>query len=123
MGNEIIIAILVVVMFFALRSSMKHFRGEGGCCGGGSPVKPEKKKLKGDIVCRMSVTIEGMRCENCANRVMGRVNELDGVACKVDLKKKKALITALRQVDEKEIREKITGLGYAVTNIVRQESW
>ena len=47
MGNVIIIAGLVLIIFFAGKSSIGHFRGEGGCCGGGSGEKPEKKKLEG----------------------------------------------------------------------------
>ena len=81
MGNEIIVAILVVVMLIAIRSSVKHFAGQGGCCGGGSTVKPKKKKLSGSIVCRMSVTVEGMHCENCSNKIEGKFNDMDGVAC------------------------------------------
>ncbi len=33
MGNIIVIVVIVVIAFFAVRSSMKHFKGEGGCCG------------------------------------------------------------------------------------------
>lgn len=35
MTNYIIIAILAVIAVVAIRSSIKHFKGQGGCCGGG----------------------------------------------------------------------------------------
>ena len=35
MGTIIIIAVLVVLVLFAFRGSFAHFKGEGGCCGGG----------------------------------------------------------------------------------------
>lgn len=34
MGNIIVILIIAVIAVFALRSSLKHFKGQGGCCGG-----------------------------------------------------------------------------------------
>ena len=37
MENIIIIGIVVAMIFFGIRSGMKHFRGEGGCCGGSAP--------------------------------------------------------------------------------------
>ena len=39
LSNALVIAILAVVLFFALRGSIKHLAGEGGCCGGGDSVK------------------------------------------------------------------------------------
>lgn len=45
MGNIIIGVILLVIAFFAVRASIKHFKGQGSCCGGGSD-KPEKKKVR-----------------------------------------------------------------------------
>lgn len=116
MGNVIIIGLILVAIVFALRSSIGHFKGEGGCCGGSSvPVK--KKRLWGRIVCRMIVSIEGMHCENCSNRIQNRINEMDGVICKVNLKKKTALIEATHELDEEVIKQKITGLGYQVEEI------
>ena len=45
MENYIIIAILVLAVGYGIVSAIKHFKGQGGCCGGGS-YKPKKKKLK-----------------------------------------------------------------------------
>lgn len=49
MVNGIIILILIVLLCFGIKSSIKHFKGEGACCGGGSGSvktrKPKKKKL------------------------------------------------------------------------------
>ena len=36
MVDAIIILVVVVLLIFALKGSIKHFRGEGACCGGGS---------------------------------------------------------------------------------------
>ena len=35
MGTVIIIGILAIIVVIAVISSVKHMKGEGGCCGGG----------------------------------------------------------------------------------------
>ena len=40
MANYVIMAVLAVVVLLAARSALRHFRGEGGCCGGRSPSTP-----------------------------------------------------------------------------------
>ena len=39
MGTAVILVVLVIIVVFAVRSGIKHGKGEGGCCGGGSSVK------------------------------------------------------------------------------------
>lgn len=34
MGNAIVIGVILVLAFIGLRSTVKHFKGEGSCCGG-----------------------------------------------------------------------------------------
>ena len=43
MENCIIIGIIAVIVVIGIIYTVKHFKGEGGCCGGGS-YKPKKKK-------------------------------------------------------------------------------
>ena len=49
MENIIIIGIIVILLAIGFRSTLKHFKGESGCCGGGSaPVEVPEKKLDKD---------------------------------------------------------------------------
>lgn len=65
MENVIIIGIIVVAVLIGLRSTMKHFKGEGGCCGGSSkPIQVEEKKLE-KIIAQKTVVVDGMTCEHC----------------------------------------------------------
>ena len=41
--NLIVIAIVAVILFFAVRSSIRHLHGEGGCCGGSTYKAPPQK--------------------------------------------------------------------------------
>ena len=44
MENYILIGVIAVIIIIAILSSVKHFKGESGCCGGDS-YKPKRKKL------------------------------------------------------------------------------
>lgn len=114
MGNFIIVGILAVVILMGLRSSIKHFKGEGGCCGGSTTVK--KKKLK-NIIATKTVIIDGMSCEHCRNRVEQSINDIDGAAAKVNLKKKQAVVSLEKAVSDEQIRAAIEKAGYKAAEI------
>ena len=117
LSNAIVIAILVVVLFIALRGSIKHLAGEGGCCGGGDSVKKEPdKKLSGPIIKTMVFKIDGMHCENCSNMVKRSINRLDGVSAKVNLRKKEAVVRYEQDIADDVITKEIEDLGYKVTD-------
>lgn len=78
MSDVLIISIVIILIIVGIRSTVRHFRGEGGCCGGGSSVKGKRKKLK-QVVKQRTVVIDGMTCEHCKARVESRLNQLDGV--------------------------------------------
>lgn len=115
MTDIIVIGIIGIVVVAAIISGSKHFKGQGGCCGGGNTYI-EKKQLS-KVIEKKSVLIEGMTCENCAARVTRAVNQIDGAACKVDLKKKKAIISMEKEIQEDVIRSAIEKAGYTVVNI------
>lgn len=116
MGDIIIIGILVLLLGVALVHSRKHFRG-GGCCGSGSNTIRTKKKLTQPELGHLTMTIQGMHCENCQARVENALNRLDGVACRVNLRKKTALVTYSRPVEPEALKELVEKLGYTVTQI------
>ena len=112
MGTYIVIAVIVIIAFFAIRSSRKHMKGEGGCCGGGGGTIAENPAIGKKIV-----RIEGMHCENCKNSVERSVNKLDGAACQVDLKNNLAEVRYDRPIDENALRFAIERLDFTVTAI------
>ena len=117
MGNVIIIAIIVVLVLNGIYSGMKHFKGEGGCCGGGSePVKKQRKELK-NVIAKKTVIIEGMTCDHCKNRVEMSINDIDGAAAKVNLKKKEAIVSLEKDVSDEQILAAVEKAGYTVVSI------
>ena len=116
MDNVIIIVVLLVILVLALLRMKKHFKG-GGCCGSGSNTIRSTKKLTEPKIGEKVLTVEGMHCENCQARVENAVNRLDGVVCKVNLKKKTATVSYSTEVSDEALKNAIEKLGYKVTRI------
>lgn len=117
MENLIIIIILAAVVIYGLMATMKHFKGEGGCCGGGSKEIREHKKLDGPKLGEIEIQVTGMHCENCEIRVERFVNKLDGVVCKANHKKNLAVVTYSKPVEDEQLKKAIETAGYEVGTI------
>ena len=115
MENYIIIGIIIVIAFFAIRTIVKR-KGRKGCCGSGSDYKPRKKKLK-NVIATKVFAVDGMHCEKCANRVTEVVNDITGVAGVVDLKKGIVTVSYEQEVADEQIKARIERVGYTVTEI------
>lgn len=110
MTDYIIIGILAVVLFFGVRSTARHFHGEGGCCGGGT-YKARRKKLR-SVACRKTFSVEGMHCQHCVNRVMEAVNSIDGASAAVNLKKGLVTVSMEQPIEDEVILSSIEKAGY-----------
>lgn len=116
MANVIIIVILFILVIIGIRSCIRHFKGESGCCGGGSSVKAKRKKLK-QVVKQRMVIIEGMTCEHCKAHVENSLNALDGVSAKVNLKKNTAFVFMEKDVSDELLKKTVENAGYEVVAI------
>lgn len=118
MGTAIVVIVLAVIVIFSVKSSVRHMRGEGGCCGGSAPekkVKPAKLKM---VFATKMISIEGMHCENCSRRIENALNSLEFVNAKVSLGKKNAVVKLGMDVEDDLLKETVEKLGYEVTGIV-----
>lgn len=115
MVDAIIIGILAVAAVIGIYSTVKHFKGQGGCCGGGS-YKPKRKRLF-NVIYRKTFKVDGMHCEHCRNRVEEVVNDMKGIAGKVDWKKGELTVAYAETVDDALIKTRIEKAGYTVTDI------
>ena len=115
MENMVIIGILLVIAFFAIRTIVKR-KGRKGCCGSGSDYTPRKKKLK-KVIATKAFVVDGMHCEKCANRVTEVVNDIPGAAGVVNLKKGIVTVSYELEVPDEQIKANIERIGYTVTEI------
>ncbi|MCR5202616.1 MAG: heavy-metal-associated domain-containing protein [Lachnospiraceae bacterium] len=112
----IIVAVLLIILIPAIKSTITHMKGEGSCCGGPKEKVP-KKKIKGTPKKVYTVIIEGMHCDNCKNRVEKHLNEIEGVVGKVKLSRNTAKVYVYDDTPESLIKETIENLDFKVTKI------
>lgn len=113
MDTFIIIGIIVLIAAIAVFYTVKHFKGEGGCCGGGS-FKPKRKKLK-NVKYTKTFRVDGMHCDHCKGRVEEVVNDIKGVAGRVNLKKGELTVSYAEDVADEIIIAKIERAGYSAS--------
>lgn len=116
MEDLLIVIIITILIIIALRSAKKHFKGQGGCCGGSAPAPKQNKKLN-NVIKTKTFIVEGMTCEHCKSWVEKAVNDIDGAAAKVNLGKKEAIVSLEREIPDEEIRAAIENAGYRVVEI------
>ena len=118
METLIVVAIIVVILGFALKGSLKYVKRGGGCCSsGGSTVKTMKKQRLDQVVAVRHMTIEGMHCDNCRKRVENCLNGLEQVNAAVDLGKKEAVVKLGKEISDQELKAAVEKAGYTVTKV------
>jgi len=120
-SNIVIITLLVVILFFAIKNAIPHFKGEGACCGGGSSVIRDSKRKLDNVVAKKVMEIEGMKCENCYTRVHNVLNSIDNVSATVDGKRGTAEVELGQDMDNDTLINAVSGLGYKVVSITDKE--
>lgn len=123
MGTYIILGILIVIVIIAVIVSAGHMKGEGGCCGGGKDavVAEEGKTLEQPKIAELWITISGMHCDACKNRVERRINQIDGAACQVDLRRNLAVVELDREISDGILINAIQALDYKVESVEHKE--
>lgn len=118
---DIVIYIIVaIILVFAIRSAVRKASGKDSCCGGSlgsSLLKTSEKVLDGPIVSTKTMRIEGMHCDQCAERVKRAIDSVEGAAGKVDFKSGKAVVNCDRTVDEALLRQAVKSAGYTVLSV------
>lgn len=75
MVDIIIVLIVIVLLGLALKGSIKHFKGDSPCCGGGGGsvvLNIPDKKLENPVLGKKVLKISGMHCEHCVKQLQKR---------------------------------------------------
>lgn len=118
MVNVILILLIAVLCGVGIYSTVKHFRGQGGCCGSGG-YRVKKKKLS-SVIERKLFHVEGMHCENCKRRVEEVINDMSGIAGHADLKKGELTVSYATQIDDDVICSRLERAGYHVVGKIER---
>lgn len=119
MADIIVGFVVVVLLGLALRGTIRHFKGESSCCGGGScgTGKAGGKKLSQPVLGKKTVRIQGMHCDHCVRSVTRAINGIEGASVKVNLKDGKAVVSYDRALDDDILRQAVEGAGFRVLSI------
>ena len=113
MEAYVVLGIVILVFAVAVVYTVKHFKGEGGCCCGGS-YKPKRKKLK-NVKYQKTFRVEGMHCKHCKIRVEEVVGDIKGVFGRVDLKTGVLTVFYAEDVADEVIIKRIEKAGYGAS--------
>ena len=113
MTDIIVSAILILFAVLAIRSAVKHFRGQGGCCGG-SGYTPKKKRLS-HVLYTKTFSVDGMHCANCKNLIEEIVNDIPGIAGRADLKRGTLTVSYAEEIDDALFLTRIERAGYRIS--------
>ncbi|MGN1110127.1 MAG: heavy-metal-associated domain-containing protein [Oscillospiraceae bacterium] len=121
MTTGIIISVLIVVCFIAVRTYVKKLAH--GCCGAGGDKERKLTKTVdfSEYKFRYTVKIGGMSCKNCAVRIENALNRQEGIFARVDFKSGAAEVSAKEPLSEFVIRQTVIGLGYSVEEVKQNE--
>ncbi|MBC5688454.1 heavy-metal-associated domain-containing protein [Mediterraneibacter sp. NSJ-55] len=119
MADIIVVIIVIILLGFAFKGSIMHFKGEGPCCTGGtgSGKKAKEKTLDGPVIGRKTIKISGMHCENCVNSVTKAINNVEGASAKVSLNDGSAVVSYDREVSEMDLKHAVEDAGFNVISI------
>ena len=115
----IIIILAILLIAFAVYSTVRKMRGKAksSCCG--SPeVKTVKKVADTDeshYPHRYEVGIEGMHCSNCARAVENALHEKEGVWATVELGRNRAIVRTKQEMSGSDFAEALQNTSYNVT--------
>ena len=120
MPDIIVILVIAVFVLLGVRSTIKHFKGEGACCGGGGGsivLDIPDKKLDNPVLGKKVLKISGMHCEHCVKAVTEAINKVNGASAKVNLSENEAVVSYDRELDEEQLRRIVKDAGYRVVSI------
>lgn len=125
---DIIVIIILVILVGGASAYIVRAKRNGtkciGCPAGGScpgSGKLPKKKLSGPAEAHYTIRIGGMHCQNCAIGVTRAINQVDGAAARVNLKKQSAEVYCGREVNREDLTQAVEKAGYTVEEIKRKK--
>ena len=117
-GVAIVVLVFAIVFALAVRAALRHFKGEGGCCGGGAGAPPPvADKAIGPAVARRELALGGLHCMKCVARVKAALEALPGVAADVTLDPQRAIVRMDRDVPDEALRKAVEDQGFQVVSI------
>ena len=119
--STIIIIVGVLLIVYALYSTIQKFRGKSkgaSCCGSAESVlaKPVDDTDESHYPFKYYVGVEGMHCSNCAARVENAINASGDTWAHVNLGRARAEVLAKNEKSEADFVRMLKSTDYKVTS-------
>ena len=112
MTDYLIAGVILTILLTAVFSIKKKAKSKASCCGSGAyAAKSRKLKIVAE---KKTFRVEGMRCQNCVNRVIEDVQDIPGTSASVNLKKGLVTVSLEQSMDDRVIAAAIEKHGCKV---------
>ncbi len=114
----LLVLIVIIILIFALKGSMKHFNGEGACCGGNvnNKVKVDDKNIS-HYPYTITVYTEGMKCDGCKLKVENALNAKNGIYATANYHKNIVKVHMKENLSDEIITKVVEEAGYRVKSV------
>ena len=123
--STVIIIIGILLIAYAVYATVQKARGKSksGCCGGAEAVlpRPVEDTDESHYPYKYRVSVEGMKCSNCAANVENAFNAMSGTWANVNLGRKRADVLCKTEKTEEDFVKALKGTGYKVTGFEQAE--
>ena len=118
MTAKLIIIIGILLIAYAVYGTVQKARGKAksSCCGSAETVRPKRVEDTDEshYPFRYIVTIDGMKCSNCAANVENAINAQGDTWAHVNLGRHRAEVLAKKEKTEDDFVRALKGTGYKV---------
>jgi len=120
MASVVITVLAFALIVFAVYQTVQKARGKSkmaSCCGSGEAVKRKSvaDQDQSHYPHRYKLTIDNMKCSNCAANVENALNAVEGTWAKVNLGKKEADVLSKMPRTQDDFVKALAGTGYKVS--------
>lgn len=123
MENVIVILILAGLVggasAYLVRAKRNGVKCVGCPAGGSCPSarKTRKKRLKGPVIAKRTITVSGMHCAHCVQSVTDSLNSIDGVSARTDLSRGCAVVSLDREIEDGVLIRAVEKEGFSVVSV------
>lgn len=117
--STVIIICAAALIIYAVYGTVQRVRGKSkaSCCGTGEAVIVKKvaDTDKSHYPFRYNVSVDGMKCSNCAANVENAINAMGDTWANVELGRHRAVVLAKNEKTERDFTEALSKTSYKVS--------
>jgi len=119
MAAKLIIIAGILLIAYAVYGTVQKARGraKSSCCGSAETVLPKRVEDTDEshYPFKYFVSIDGMKCSNCAANVENAINASGDTWAHVNLGRHRAEVLSKKEKTEEDFADALKGTGYKVT--------